>query len=419
MALLRLALRKYTSLLLFFSANERSKRERERERERESWMYAARTINDLESGIAPVDQTIRSPLVPAMLDRLASSDLQWDLLTLPTRLGGLGLPSVKRLAQQEYGISVAVTAPLTALICILEQKSSLESVSQGQQQLKTAAVRTKTVNLQAFAQSVVDRLPPQGKQAVELAKEKGSSSWLNTLPIAEHGFDLSEAAFRDAVSLRYGWEIANLPSMCSCGAHFDTTHALQCPTGGFTMTQHNEVRDILSDSLRDVCSEVTVEPSLVPVTGEQFGLRSASTADSEARLDIAASGFFGGRFERAFFDVRVFSPFARSNHWGTLNAVYRRQEQEKRRKYGQRVRELEHASFVPLVFTCTGGAGPAATTFLKRLADRISSTHQLSYNEAIVCFEPGSRLHSFVQAWCAFEDRGHIEAEESTWTPSQ
>ena len=87
-----------------------------------------------------------------------------------------------------------------------------------------------------------------------------------------------------------------MPSTWSCGAHFDTTHALQCPTGGFTMTRHNEVRDILSDSLRDVCSEVTVEPSLVPVTGEQFELRSAST-DSEARLDIAASGFFGGRFE--------------------------------------------------------------------------------------------------------------------------
>ena len=165
----------------------------------------------------------------------------------------------------------------------------------------------KTTNLQAFAESVVDQLPPQGKRTVELAKEKGSSSWLNALPIAEHGFDLSKAAFRDAVSLRYGWEIANLPSTCSCGANFDTTHALQCPTGGFTMTRHNEVRDILSDSLRDVCSEVTVEPSLVPVTGEQFELRSAST-DSEARLDIAASGFFGGRFERAFFDVRVFAP---------------------------------------------------------------------------------------------------------------
>ena len=42
------------------------------------------------------------------------------------------------------------------------------------------------------------------------------------------------------------------------------------------MTRHNEVRDILSDSLRDICSEVTVEPSLFPFTGEQFQLRSAS-----------------------------------------------------------------------------------------------------------------------------------------------
>ena len=123
----------------------------------------------------------------------------------------------------------------------------------------------KTANLQAFAQSVVDRLPPQGKQAVELAKEKGSFSWLNALPIAEHGLDLSKAAFGDALSLRYGWEVANLPSTCSCVAHFDTTHALQGPTGGFTMTRHNEVCDILSNSLGDVCSEVTVAIDHLPV----------------------------------------------------------------------------------------------------------------------------------------------------------
>ena len=102
-----------------------------------------------------------------------------------------------------------------------------------------------------------------------------------------------------------------LPSKCSRGAHFDTTHVLHCSKGGFTMTWHNEVREILSDSLRDVCSEVNVEPFLFsPVTGEELEFRSAST-DSEARLDIAASGFLGCRFEQAFFDVRVFSPFAR------------------------------------------------------------------------------------------------------------
>ena len=41
---------------------------------------------------------------------------------------------------------------------------------------------------------------------------------------------------------------------------------------------------------------------LLPANG--FFHRSAST-DNDARVDIAASGFFGGRFERTFFDVRV------------------------------------------------------------------------------------------------------------------
>ena len=43
-----------------------------------------------------------------------------------------------------------------------------------------------------------------------------STSWLNALPIVEHGFDLSKAVFRDAVSLRHGWEIKNRHSTCAC-----------------------------------------------------------------------------------------------------------------------------------------------------------------------------------------------------------
>ena len=41
--------------------------------------------------------------------------------------------------------------------------------------------------------------------------------------------------------------------------------------------------------------------------------KTANT-DPGARLDIAACGVWGGRFERTFFDVRVFNPKARSNH---------------------------------------------------------------------------------------------------------
>ena len=69
--------------------------------------------------------------------------------------------------------------------------------------------------------------------------------------------------------------------------------------------------------------------------------------DNGARLDIAVHGFWGGRFEKAFLDVRVFNPCARSNQQVSLASVYRRHEQEKKRQYKQRIREVEHSTFTP------------------------------------------------------------------------
>ena len=41
---------------------------------------------------------------------------------------------------------------------------------------------------------------------MDLAQEKGASSWLTTLPLKEFNFALHKGAFRDAVALRYGWQ---------------------------------------------------------------------------------------------------------------------------------------------------------------------------------------------------------------------
>ena len=41
--------------------------------------------------------------------------------------------------------------------------------------------------------------------------------------------------------------------------------------------------------------------------------------------------------------------------------------------YGQRVRNIEHAVFTPLVLSTSGGMGREATTFYKRLADLLSN----------------------------------------------
>ena len=190
-------------------------------------------------------------------------------------------------------------------------------------------------------------------RAMDCALEKGASSWLTALPLEEFNLTLHKGAFRDAIALRYSWQPINVPSKCACGQSFTVEHALSCPMGGFPTIRHNEIRDLTANLMSEVCHDVCVEPSLQPVTGEILNGASAITEDG-ARLDIAANGFWGGRHERAYFDVRVFNPLAPSNRQPSA-ACYRKHENIKKRAYEQRVREIEHGSFTPIVLSLTGG----------------------------------------------------------------
>ncbi len=45
------------------------------------------------------------------------------------------------------------------------------------------------------------------------------------------------------------------------------------------------------------------------------------------------------------------------------SSAYRKHERIKKRAYEQRIREIEHATFTPLVPSATGGLGNEANTF--------------------------------------------------------
>ena len=74
--------------------------------------------------------------------------------------------------------------------------------------------------------------------------------------------------------------------------------------------RHNRIRDMVADFLNDVAHGVHTEPGLQPLTGEQ--LPEGSNCSDEARVDVAARGFWQD-CEMAYFDVKVFNPFARSH----------------------------------------------------------------------------------------------------------
>ena len=58
------------------------------------------------------------------------------------------------------------------------------------------------------------RLPDHLSKAAELAQDKGSSSWLTTLPLEEYSSSLTKSEFHDVLSLRYGWLPNHMPKLC-------------------------------------------------------------------------------------------------------------------------------------------------------------------------------------------------------------
>ena len=55
---------------------------------------------------------------------------------------------------------------------------------------------------------------------------------------------------------------------CTCGKKFTIDHALSCPCGGLPTIRHNEIRDLTTNLITEVCSCVGIEPMLQPLSGE-------------------------------------------------------------------------------------------------------------------------------------------------------
>ena len=100
-----------------------------------------------------------------------------------------------------------------------------------------------------------------------------------------------------------------------------------CQRGGFPAIRYNEVRDLLGLLLTEVCSNVAVEPPLLPLTSEEFAFHSVNTSQA-ARADLRASGFWA-RAEDAYFDVRVFHPQASSYLSRDLDDLFNHHERLK------------------------------------------------------------------------------------------
>ena len=69
--------------------------------------------------------------------------------------------------------------------------------------------------------------------------------------------------------------------------------------------------------------------------------------------------------------MKIFNTLAKSCPESS-NEAYKYHESIMKNKYEQRITEVEKATFCPLVFACTGGAGPSGSKALKKLASKLS-----------------------------------------------
>ena len=204
----------------------------------------------------------------------------------------------------------------------------------------------------------------------DVKRHKGASSWLNAIPLKEQGLALNKQEFRDSLRLRYNLPLSDLPNHCACGDRMTVGHALSCKRGGFMAQRHDGSRELLTLHISRICKNVEVEPRLQPIDTERFDQRTTTTSP-EARLDIKAGGFWS-RGVTAFFYVRVTHVNSRSNQGKPTAMIFKEQENEKERKYQQRVLDVEMGSFTPLIFGTNGGMGVECQMFLRHLAEELS-----------------------------------------------
>ena len=72
----------------------------------------------------------------------------------------------------------------------------------------------RNANVRNYLNQVKGSVSGINLRAVDLATQKDASSWLTVLPIRDTSFDLNKSEFRDAVKLRYGWDIPDMPCIC-------------------------------------------------------------------------------------------------------------------------------------------------------------------------------------------------------------
>ena len=101
--------------------------------------YFLRTLHDIKEELRPLNEVISNQLFPLSFGSQVSETNQ-ELISLPVRLGGMGIESISSVADEEYSRSKQIAAPLAAIIAL--EGNSLPEPARGSLREEKRSPRT-------------------------------------------------------------------------------------------------------------------------------------------------------------------------------------------------------------------------------------------------------------------------------------
>ena len=169
-------------------------------------------MSDIKELLEPLEHAISDALIPSITGHTCTTS-ERELVALPMRKGGLGLENPVERAGFEHAMSLQVTAPLVAQIVSQAHEPPDDALIRS---LQLTTRKERHVRLDNKLEDLRNSLPEKTKRAVDLATEKGALRWLTVIPVKEIDLNLNKREFKDAVHLRYDWQISGVPNVCVC-----------------------------------------------------------------------------------------------------------------------------------------------------------------------------------------------------------
>ena len=158
----------------------------------------------------PLEDVIRADFIRALLRREVN-DLERDMLSLPARLGGMGIYKPAEECLIANTNSIYISDPLVRLIQRQVFDFDPRELADEMKALRTDIDKESDDRFKAKLNIVL----AHAIRAQDRSSEKGASSWVTASPSYDHGTVLHKGEFVDACYTRYGWTLPNLPLTCA------------------------------------------------------------------------------------------------------------------------------------------------------------------------------------------------------------